>query len=132
MAPPQYGNLLPSAARTATVAPLASQKTVGAVLLHLVVSVTANPGAQTLQLALYGGVPTGPAPGTAGTTFVTFPTISGNGVYQYFVGAGTGTTTAGSTFSGAVVGVPPPAAWTIGVTHSAAGSWTYAVDYAAS
>lgn len=132
MATPQYGSLLLSTARTATVAPITPKNTVGAILLHLVVSVTANPGAQTLTLALYGGVPTGPVPGTAGTTFVTFPTISGNGVFQYFVGAGTGTATAGTTFAGAVVGVPPPAAWTIGVTHSGAGSWTYAVDYASS
>jgi hypothetical protein len=131
VAPPQYGTLLPLAARTATVAPLTPLKTVGAVLLHVVVNVTANPGAQTLTLALYGGVPTGPAPGSAGTTFVTFPNITGNGVFQYFVGTGTGTTTAGTTFAGAVVGVPPPAAWTVGVTHSGVGSWTYSVDYAA-
>src|SRR5262252_251090 len=126
---PRYGNLFASVARTATPTPSTPQRTAGSAVLQLTITVTANPGAQTLTPILYGSVPGAVAPGTAGTTMLTFPNITANGTFNYLIGVGTGTVTAGTTFAGAVAGIPPPAVWSVGLTHSAAGSWTYQVDY---
>lgn len=133
---PRYGNLLPSAARTATVAPIApATSAVGAGgasvndALYLVVTVTANPGAQTLALTFWGGIP-GQVTAGSGAALATFPTISTNGTYHYLIAPGAGSSSAGVTLGGAWAGVPVPPAWTIGVTHSSTGSWTYKIDYA--
>lgn len=112
-----YAILLPSGARTATPT-IPDQGNFTWRCVDVVLNVTANPGAQTLTLAVNGKDP------VSGAVFalLTGATVSGNSVNVYTIcpGVTVAANVTASTFL--------PALWQVTVTHSAAGSWTYSVS----
>ena len=121
------GNLLPSAARTATLS-TPNQTNPGARGVILTLNVTANPGGvETLTLQLQNMLPTDPTITQAIAASIVSAAAS-NGTYRLYVYPGA---------SGALpnaannVCFPLPVArtWLARVVHSASGSWTYSVDF---